>query len=84
MRGSACFGDDIVLPQALHVVFVRSAHAHAQILSIDANAARQQPGVVAVISAMELGSHLMPAINPLLASLEPYEFAVLPRDAVHY
>lgn len=84
MRGSACFGDDVVLPQALHVVFVRSAHAHAQILSIDAEAARQQPGVVAVISAMELGSHLMPAINPLLASLEPYEFAVLPRDAVHY
>ena len=84
MRGSACFGDDVVLPQALHVVFVRSAHAHAQILGIDAEAARQQPGVVAVISARELGSHLMPAVNPVLAALEPYEFAVLPRDVVHY
>ncbi|MEY3632067.1 MAG: hypothetical protein RI937_265 [Pseudomonadota bacterium] len=84
MRGGACFGDDVVLPQALHVVFVRSAQAHAQILSIDAEAARRQPGVVAVISAMELGSHFMPAINPVLASLESYEFAVLPRDAVHY
>jgi carbon-monoxide dehydrogenase large subunit len=33
---------------------------------------------------MELGSHFMPAINPVLASLESYEFAVLPRDTVHY
>ena len=84
VRGSACFGDDVVLPQALHVVFVRSAQAHARILSIDADAARQQPGVVAVISAMDLGSHVMPAINPVLAPLAPYEFAVLPRDTVHY
>ena len=84
MRGGACFGDDVVLPQALHVVFVRSAQAHAQILGIDAEAARQQPGVVAVISAMELGSHFMPTVNPVLASLEPYEFSVLPRDAVHF
>ncbi len=75
MRGSACFGDDVVLPQALHVVFVRSAQAHADILSIDAESARQQPGVVAVISAMELGRHFMPAINPVLASLESYEFS---------
>ncbi len=84
VRGSACFGDDVVLPQALHVVFVRSAQAHAKILSIEVDAARRQPGVVAVVSAMELGSHVMPAINPVLAPLEPYEFAVLPRDAVHY
>jgi carbon-monoxide dehydrogenase large subunit len=84
VRGSACFGDDVVLPQALHVVFVRSAQAHARILSIDADAARQQPGVVAVISAMDLGSHVMPVINPVLAPLAPYEFAVLPRDTVHY
>jgi len=75
VRGSACFGDDVVLPQALHVVFVRSAQAHADILSIDAESARQQPGVVAVISAMELGRHFMPAINPVLASLESYEFS---------
>lgn len=84
VQGSACFGDDVVLPQALHVVFVRSAQAHAKILSIEVDAARRQPGVVAVVSAMELGSHVMPAINPVLAPLEPYEFAVLPRDAVHY
>jgi aerobic carbon-monoxide dehydrogenase large subunit len=84
VRGSACFGDDVVLPQALHVVFVRSAQAHAKILSIEVDAARRQPGVVAVVSAMELGSHVMPAVNPVLAPLEPYEFAVLPRDAVHY
>jgi carbon-monoxide dehydrogenase large subunit len=84
VRGSACFGDDIVLPQALHVVFVRSIHSHAQILSIQADVARQQPGVVAIIGAMELGNHFMPAINPVLSPLEPYEFEVLPHDAVHY
>jgi carbon-monoxide dehydrogenase large subunit len=33
---------------------------------------------------MDLGSHVMPAINPVLAPLAPYEFAVLPRDTVHY
>jgi carbon-monoxide dehydrogenase large subunit len=26
----------------------------------------------------------MPTVNPVLASLEPYEFSVLPRDAVHF
>jgi len=84
VRGSACFGDDVVLPQALHVAFVRSTQAHAQILSIDADAARLQPGVVAVVGAIELGSHAMPAINPVLDPLESYESAVLPRDTVHY
>lgn len=84
LRGRGCFGDDVVLPQALHVAFVRSTAAHASILKIDSEAARLCPGVVAVIGAAELGEYAMPAINPVLAPLQAHRFTVLPRDAVHY
>jgi carbon-monoxide dehydrogenase large subunit len=38
----------------LHAVFLRSQHAHAVIVRIDAEAARAMPGVVAVITAEDL------------------------------
>jgi carbon-monoxide dehydrogenase large subunit len=39
---------DVELPRMLHVAFVRSPHAHARILRIDAAAARAAAGVAAV------------------------------------
>jgi carbon-monoxide dehydrogenase large subunit len=45
LRGQGRFVDDIPLEGLLHAAFVRSPHAHARILSIDADAARALPGV---------------------------------------
>ncbi|MGY1641082.1 xanthine dehydrogenase family protein molybdopterin-binding subunit [Geodermatophilus sp. SYSU D00703] len=50
----ATYTDDLVddrLTGALHVTFVRSQVAHGRILSVDASAAREAPGVVAVYTA---------------------------------
>jgi carbon-monoxide dehydrogenase large subunit len=54
LTGDARFVDDIAAPGALHAAFVRSPHPHALIRSIDANAARAMPGVVAILSLDDL------------------------------
>ena len=60
LRGLACFGQDVALPGAWHVAFVRSPHAHARLLGLDAQAAQGMAGVVTVLTAAELGKHHMP------------------------
>ena len=54
LAGRGSFVDDRQLPRALHVAFLRSDHAHARILSIDATEARAAPGVAAIFTAQEL------------------------------
>ncbi len=55
LTGEAVFVDDIALPGMLHAAFVRSPHAHARILDVDATRARGMPGVVAAYAAADLG-----------------------------
>ena len=54
LTGRADFTDDIRLPGMLHFALLRSPHAHARIRSIDASAARERPGVVAVFAGEDL------------------------------
>jgi len=56
LRGHGRFTDDVneTGQRALECCFVRSAYAHARIRSIDASAAREMPGVVAVYTAADL------------------------------
>src|SRR2546425_12784439 len=48
ITGTATYVDDLQLPGLLHVVLVRSPHAHAKITAIEIERARAAPGVVAV------------------------------------
>ncbi len=48
LTGRGRYVDDIHPPLCLQAAFVRSMHAHALIKSIDADAARGMPGVVAI------------------------------------
>src|SRR2546422_3995440 len=48
ITGTATYVDDIMLPGLLHVVIVRSPHAHAKVTAIETEAARRAPGVAAV------------------------------------
>jgi carbon-monoxide dehydrogenase large subunit len=50
--------DDVRPPGCLHAAVLRSPHAHAAILAIDASAARAVPGVVAVYTAEDVEPHL--------------------------
>ena len=54
VRGISHYTDDIKLPRLAHCVFVRSPHAHANITSINTDAARSHPGVLAVVTAADL------------------------------
>ncbi len=71
LTGRALFVDDIHLPDMLHVAFVRSPHAHARILGIDASEASAMDGVVAVYTAEDLGDYWQH--GPLLVPPPPVE-----------
>jgi carbon-monoxide dehydrogenase large subunit len=54
LTGTGRYTDDITRPGQLYAHFVRSPIAHAKIGSIDAAAAEQAPGVVAVLTGKQL------------------------------
>ena len=67
LAGQGQFTDDVAPAGQLHVVFVRSPHAHARIVSIDSAAAKAAPGVVAVFTGAELvqaGVKPLPVVVP--------------------
>lgn len=63
LRGQGRFVDDVVLPDALHIAFLRSPHAHARIRSLDMSAAEVSPGVVAVYDGRSLLGVVEPLVN---------------------
>lgn len=71
LTGRALFTDDVHLPDMLHVAFVRSDYAHGRILGIDTEFAEEIPGVVAIITAEDLGDYWQP--GPLLVPPPPVE-----------
>jgi aerobic carbon-monoxide dehydrogenase large subunit len=71
VTGAAHYSDDLVLPGALHVVFVRAPLAHGRILEIDASAAAGRPGVAGVFTAADLDLPPMPAGGAPAAMARP-------------
>jgi len=58
--GCGRFVDDLSAPGVVHLALLRSPHAHARVVRVDAHRARKAPGVVGVVTAAELE-----AIGPL-------------------
>ncbi|MEY2805102.1 MAG: hypothetical protein RL657_2438 [Pseudomonadota bacterium] len=56
LRGQGQFVDDHNLAGQVHAVLVRSPHAHARIRSINLQAARQAPGVLAVYTGDDVAA----------------------------
>ena len=54
ITGRGRYTEDISPPGTLHVTIVRSPEAHAAIVSIDTSAAKERPGVVAVLTGEEM------------------------------
>ena len=54
LKGEGRYVDDIVLPRQVHGYVLRSPHAAAAIRSIDADAAREAPGVLLVLTRAEI------------------------------
>lgn len=85
LTGRGRYVDDVEVPGALHACFVRSPHAHARILGIDASAAREMPGVVAVFTGKDLAQWVMRhRMAPPIEGLQPMEMDVLPIDKVRF
>jgi len=72
VTGTARFTVDVALPGLAHARILRSPYPHARIRSVDVEAARRHPGVIAVVSAEDLADvHLVyghaVADHPLIA-----------------
>src|SRR5438874_11850203 len=64
-QGRAQFVSDVTLPRMAHAAFVRSPHAHARIVAIKSEAAKQAPGVIAVVTGAELAKVITPWVGVL-------------------
>ena len=90
VRGRGRYVADLVAPNALHGVVVRSPHAHARIMAIDADAARQMPGVAAVLTGQELAADNIGPLPCAVTSVPMTTPLVVPpchalaRDVVRY
>ncbi|WP_439611810.1 xanthine dehydrogenase family protein molybdopterin-binding subunit [Reyranella sp.] len=76
LTGTGGFTDNLSRPNQAHVVLVRSPHAHAKILKIDASAAKKAPGVVAVYTWADMekegvGNFAFPAMFPAADGSKP-------------
>jgi aerobic carbon-monoxide dehydrogenase large subunit len=94
LRGEGRFLDDVTLPGLLHAAFVRSPHAHARLIGVRAEAARDLPGVAAVLTFQDLARWMKPlpafgAAPPGLAAAihfevrQPAQYALC-RDRARY
>jgi carbon-monoxide dehydrogenase large subunit len=86
LKGCGQYVDDLTRPGLLHAVILRSQVAHGHIRSIDTAAARARPGVVAVITAAEIGTAVptIPLRQEPLPALRQYEQPVIAHRKVRY
>ncbi len=85
LTGSGRYIDDIVIPDALHVTFVRSPHAHARIVSIDIAAASAVPGVVTIVTGRDVAQWATTLeVAPPIEGLRPTKLAPFPVDKVRF
>jgi CO/xanthine dehydrogenase Mo-binding subunit len=92
LTGRTRFTNDLLLPGAIHARFVRSPYASARITSIDAEAARAIPGVVAVLTARDLpiadvksaveGRRLMLALDRVTHAGQPVVAVLAESEAI--
>src|SRR5947208_13912806 len=56
VTGKGHYTDDVSRPGQCHAYFLRSPHAHAKIKNIDSKAAAAMPGVLAVLTGVDLAA----------------------------
>ena len=85
IKGLAHYVDDIRLPDTLHVAFVRSIYAHARVTNVDASAALEAPGVVAVYTGRDVAEKVGPVpCAGNLPDLKIPDHRVLAKDKVYF
>jgi carbon-monoxide dehydrogenase large subunit len=86
LRGRGTFVADLIDSEMLHIVFVRSQVAHGHVRLLDATAARQLPGVHAVLTADDIGMPIprLPLRLAPIAGVERFMQPVIAREKVRY
>jgi carbon-monoxide dehydrogenase large subunit len=85
VTGAGRFVDDVRVPGMLHAVVVRSPHAHARLVSVDAKRMREAPGVHAVLTAADVpAAAIIPNRVPAPAGIDRYLQPAIARTVVRY
>lgn len=82
LTGQGTYIDNLKLPGALHVTYVRSQMAHARILGIDTSEALSMPGVRAVWTASDIDLAPAGPANPMMNKAMTFPF--LATDTVRH
>lgn len=85
LSGQAHYLDDMVFPGALFAKFVRSPHAHARILSIDAQRALRVQGVEMIVTGDDLARWTQPLrVAPAIEGLLGVTIETMPTRKVRF
>ena len=76
LTGAGRFTADLIRPGMAHAIMLRSPHAHADIVSIDASAALAMPGVLAVLTGQDYVQY-----NIVTSGIAPFNFYVASETA---
>jgi carbon-monoxide dehydrogenase large subunit len=74
VRGAGRYSDDLSLPNQAYAAVLRSPHAHARIVNIDTSAAREAPGLLCVLTGIEVEADGLKPIPPDFLFLGSLEF----------
>jgi carbon-monoxide dehydrogenase large subunit len=86
VTGHGCYLDDITRPRQAHAYMLRSPHAHARIVSLDAAAAAALPGVLGVLTGADLardGVGTIPCLSGVAGAVLPPHPALV-QDRVRH
>ena len=82
LTGRGAFADDLgTKPGTLHAAILRSPHAHADVVAIDAAAALGRPGVHAVLTGADVRRWSQPFV---VGVKQPMEHWCLAQERVRY
>jgi CO/xanthine dehydrogenase Mo-binding subunit len=85
VAGTGRFVDDVRVPGMLHAAVLRSPHAHARLVSIDAKRARELRGVHAVLTAADVpAAAIIPNRVPAPKGTDRYLQPAIARDVVRF
>jgi CO/xanthine dehydrogenase Mo-binding subunit len=85
LRGIGKYVGDIYRPGMVHAAILRSTHAHARLLKIDANAALKLPGVIGVLTAADMpGVKTIPMRTGVIPGLERSQQTPIATTKVRY
>lgn len=83
-RGAGQFVADVRVPGMAEAAVLRSPHAHARLGAVDARRALALPGVLAVLTAADVPTAIIPNRRPGPEGMERYLQPAIARERVRY